>query len=118
MGIEVRSSVDGTKTYSVGDITVGRLYEFEGQCWEHVFLGPGPYRPAFHTDSDEVLYVVEGCGCMTINGMRMDYFPGKELYLPAGTSHGFEPRSRTHLFSVQTPPIVDLETGEADIHYE
>ncbi|MBI2173415.1 MAG: cupin domain-containing protein [Candidatus Aenigmarchaeota archaeon] len=117
MNISMLPDADGMKCYAAEDIRVQRVSEYDGQCEEHVFLPKGHYhRPVFHAMSDEELYVIRGSGSFTCGGVSHCYSPGSTFHIPRGVQHGFSAHTETVLFSLQKPPIVDLETGDADIH--
>ena len=118
MGISMLPDADSMKCYAVGDIKVQRVSHYGGRCEENVFLPAGhSHDGVFHARSDEELYVIRGTGTFTCGGESRYYSPGTTIQVPRGVQHGFSARTETVLFSLQEPQIVDLETGDADIHY-
>jgi mannose-6-phosphate isomerase-like protein (cupin superfamily) len=77
-------------------------------------LAPGSHFGAqYHSNSDEMDYVIQGQANATLNGKVILVKAGDMLYLPAGTVHDFEALGNENLqvFVVFAPPL-----GEKDRH--
>lgn len=75
------------------------------------------YRPHYHKNSIAIIYITSGTGTFCLGNEIMAYEAGKRIVIPAEVMHGFSTRSRTLFLSIQTPPILNAETGEVDLHY-
>ncbi|MGH7157332.1 MAG: cupin domain-containing protein [Candidatus Saccharimonadales bacterium] len=42
-----------------------------------------------HTDSDQILYLVDGAGTAVLDGVASDFNSGDLVFVPAGTMHNF-----------------------------
>lgn len=100
-------------------IKVWRDGEFRGTAYEYVEIPAGvKIKPSYHAIADERLEILEGSGLLLLKEKRIQYKPKKVFDVPHGTWHGFRAGETTLLLSMQTPQIIDWETGIMDIHYE
>ena len=42
-----------------------------------------------HTDSDQLLYLIDGMGTVVLDGVASDFNSGDLVFVPAGTRHNF-----------------------------
>jgi quercetin dioxygenase-like cupin family protein len=75
------------------------------------------YRPHYHKKSVAVIYMVLGEGVFVLGENEVPYRPGQRLDISANVPHGFLTKTRTLFLSIQSPPILNRETGEVDLHY-
>lgn len=76
------------------------------------------YSPHYHKKSSAVAYVISGTGLFQLTNDLIEYKPGMRITIPAGVVHGFKTKTRTLFLSIQSPPIINPENGEIDLHYE
>lgn len=76
------------------------------------------YRPHYHKNSSAIIYIILGYGKFLLDGESIEYNAGKRIVIPAGAMHGFHTQTRTLFLSIQTPPIIDPQSGQIDIYYE
>jgi|GEM_PF-4529009 quercetin dioxygenase-like cupin family protein len=85
---------------------------------EFVELQPNAlYRPHYHKKSSAVIYIIYGLGRFQLGSRLLDYKPGMRIDIPAGITHGFRTDTSTLFLSIQSPPIINTETNEIDLHY-
>jgi len=67
--------------------------------------------PHYHQDWDETVYGVEGEVAFTVTSVTQAIGPGKTLYIPRGTVHGFDNRSGKDAvcLAVLTPGVLGPE---------
>ena len=53
-----------------------------------------------------------------MNDRQAAYGPNDSFDVPKGTWHGFEIHEKTIMLSIQSKPILDLESGKIDIRYK
>src|SRR5579862_288693 len=75
------------------------------------------YRAHYHQQSSAVIYIIAGIGVMRLAKEQIEYKPGMRIDIPAGVIHGFKTESRTLFLSLQSPPIINPENREIDLHY-
>ncbi|RDI42085.1 cupin domain-containing protein [Aquicella lusitana] len=86
---------------------------------ELVVLQPqSRYRPHYHRHSAAVIYIVSGKGTFRLCNTDEEYYPGKRILIPAGLLHGFNTDTLTLFLSIQSPPILNRESGSVDLYYE
>ncbi len=73
----IRSLIDGSLTGSAG------IFELTIPPGSNV---PPPHS---HSNSEEVLYVLEGVRCYTVGAETRDLTPGAAMHTPKGTAHAF-----------------------------
>lgn len=76
------------------------------------------YRLHFHKKSSAVVYVISGTGLFQLAENLIEYHPGIRIDIPAEVLHGFKTKTPTLFLSIQSPPIINPENGEIDLHYE
>jgi quercetin dioxygenase-like cupin family protein len=76
------------------------------------------YSPHFHKNSSAVVYVISGTGFFQLAGNLIEYKPGIRIDIPAGVIHSFKTNTPTLFLSIQSPPIINPDNGEIDLHYE
>ena len=76
------------------------------------------YSPHTHKKSSAVVYVISGAGLFQLAENIIEYKPGIRIDIPAGVLHGFKTKTPTLFISIQSPPIINPENGEIDLHYE
>ena len=86
------------------------LLEAELVCYEP---GQGT-RTHFHTDQEEIYYIIEGSGSITIGDETTDVTAGDFVYSPADTPHSIATgEERMVMFFVKGPGRgVGVDTGE------
>jgi len=95
-----------------------RLGSFDNEMFELVELNVGQeYKPHIHKNSEAKLHVVIGNGTIIIDGEEKEYKPGNTFKINKGTSHGFKVNPQTLMLSIQSPAIVNTETGDIDFEY-
>ena len=67
------------RTY-LGHGTQSSVFVFQGH--------PGPFRRHVHETHDEIGYVLQGSGEVTVGGVTRPVKPGDVWVIPAGTAHG------------------------------
>ena len=86
---------------------------------EFVELQPqSEYSSHYHKKSSAVVYVISGTGLFQLAKNLIDYKPGIRIDIPAGVLHGFKTKTPTLFLSIQSPPIINPDNGEIDLHYE
>lgn len=86
---------------------------------EFVELQPeSEYSSHYHKKSSAVVYVISGKGTFQLAESIIDYKPGIRIDIPAGVLHGFKTKTATLFLSIQSPPIINPNNGEIDLHYE
>lgn len=75
------------------------------------------YQAHYHKESLAIIYIILGQGKFKLGQHNIDYRPGMRIEIPAGTLHGFHTMERTLFLSIQSPPIIDAESQEIDIHF-
>ena len=75
------------------------------------------YRPHYHENSSAVIYMILGEGMLVLGDNKLPYRPGMRLDIPAKVAHGFITHTKTLFLSIQSPPILNRETGKVDLHY-
>ncbi len=99
-------------------INVWQLGVFDNSMYELVELVEGQYYPPHkHNKSEAKLHIIFGKGIIIINKKENNYKKGDMFFIPKGISHGFRVKKQTLLLSINTPPIIDSETGEVDVEY-
>jgi quercetin dioxygenase-like cupin family protein len=88
--IDVRGAVDADKL--TADDVFKRTYLGHGsQSSVFVFQGhPGPFRKHIHITHDEIGYVLEGSGSVTVGETTRPVKPGDVWVIPANTPHSGE----------------------------
>ena len=76
------------------------------------------YRPHYHKNSTAVVYIISGTGLFRLADKLIEYQPGLRMVISAGVLHGFKTQTPTLFLSIQSPPIIDPENGQIDLHYE
>jgi quercetin dioxygenase-like cupin family protein len=76
------------------------------------------YIPHYHKNSSAIVYIISGTGLMQLKDNLIEYKPGTRISIPAGVMHGFKTTTRTLFLSIQSPPIINSQTGQIDLHYE
>ena len=76
------------------------------------------YSPHFHKKSSATVYIITGTGTFQLADNAIKYKPGVRIDIPAGALHGFKTKTPTLFLSIQSPPIMNPENGEIDLHYE
>lgn len=73
-----------------------------------------------HTDSDQVLYLIDGAGTAVLDGVASDFNSGDLVFVPAGTRHNFITKDGNEMKIITTysPPhhpdgFVQPTKGEA-----
>ena len=86
--VDVAAAVDADKL--TDDDVFKRTYLGHGsQSSVFVFQGhPGPFRTHVHETHDEIGYVLQGSGSVTVGGVTRPVKPGDVWVIPAGTPHG------------------------------
>lgn len=90
-----------------GHLSVRILLDLDGTAAAHAGLalleGDASMRVASHVhdEADEILYVEEGEGLMTVGDERVAVHPGSVLYIPHGLAHAFEPSGTSPFVAVQ-----------------
>ena len=79
----------------------------------HVTIAPHQTTSiSYHKISEEIYYVLSGCGIALLNGTRVQLRAGDFLRLPPGTTHGFitheEPLTMLDLHSPGSRPDHDV----------
>lgn len=82
-----------------------------------VKVGPGIQHEHCHLGSNATLIITKGSGRLLSDGVSYPVKEGDTVGIPKGAPHGFELNDGEHLefISVQSPPIIDRETGKVDI---
>lgn len=76
------------------------------------------YKLHFHKKSAAIIYIISGTGIFLLGSHAIDYHPGRRVIIPAGILHGFKTDTRTLFLSIQSPPIIDPQTQQIDLHYQ
>lgn len=76
------------------------------------------YQPHSHTHAAAVVWIISGTGDLLLGGQRLPYKAHQRFILPNGVPHGFHTQEATFFLSIQSPPIIDKNTGSIDIHYD
>ena len=76
------------------------------------------YAPHYHKKSAAIIYLIAGNGTIVLGAIEKTYQANQCITIPAGMRHGFKTNSETVFLSIQTPSIIDKQTGEIDIYYE
>ncbi len=74
------------------------------------------YPPHYHVMAQGYLHFIVGEGVISINEKESPYGPGSTFYIGREVKHGFTPKTRTLILSIQSPPVKDLNSEE-DILY-
>lgn len=80
---------------------------YAGLSTSTLSFDPGAAVPEHaHAQEEEVLFMVEGTGTLTVSGKSVSVGPGTALRIPAGARHAFEVTSPTPVKAVQfySPP--------------
>ncbi len=105
-------------TQSILDFISGRSIKQADEVVELVKLQPkSQYRLHYHQKSSAVLYMILGEGVFILGENEIPYKPEMRLDLPEKTPHGFLTDTETLFLSIQTPSILNRQTGEVDLHY-
>ncbi|STX51502.1 Cupin domain [Legionella busanensis] len=75
------------------------------------------YQPHYHKQSSAVIYIILGEGFFLSGKNEISYQPGMRFDLPEKTPHGFLTNTETLFLSIQTPPILNYQTGVMDLYY-
>jgi quercetin dioxygenase-like cupin family protein len=75
------------------------------------------YKPHYHKRSAAIIYIIVGSGVFQLNKDMIEYHAGIRIEIPVGALHGFVTKERTLFLSIQSPPILDAETGQVDLFY-
>jgi quercetin dioxygenase-like cupin family protein len=75
------------------------------------------YPPHIHHHSTAELYFIQGEGTLALDTVAQTYAPGKNVTVQKGVAHGFYASTQTLFLSIQTPPIIDPQTGKIDLEY-
>jgi quercetin dioxygenase-like cupin family protein len=75
------------------------------------------YTPHYHEKSSAVVYLISGMGLFQLADDLFEYKPGMRIDIPARVLHGFKTKTPTLFLSIQSPPIINPENGEIDLHY-
>lgn len=90
-----------------GHLEVRILLDLEGTAAEHaglaVLTGDETMEVAAHVHdlADEVLYVEEGEGVLTLGERSVEVHPGSVLYIPHGIEHAFQPSGDVGFRAIQ-----------------
>jgi quercetin dioxygenase-like cupin family protein len=69
-----------------------------------VFQGhPGPFRTHVHTTHDEIGYVLEGTGEVTVGGVTRPVKKGDVWVIPANTPHGGQFEDAPQVLFISSP---------------
>lgn len=126
MNYEIFKSIHHQRIVSkIHDEEIFDLYQcgiFNNNCTEEnvelVELQPlSEYRPHFHKKSSAVVYVISGTGFFQLAENSIAYKPGIRIDIPAGVIHGFKTNTPTLFLSIQSPPIINPDNGDIDLHY-
>jgi quercetin dioxygenase-like cupin family protein len=81
-------------------------------AWAHAVDIDGA-RPHFHRRSTELYYVLEGEGCVTMDGVGHPVRPGSIVHIPPGVVHGAQGRMRVLVVGIPDIAEDDLFFPEA-----
>lgn len=85
---------------------------------ELVILEPHTtYRPHYHKKSVAIIYIIQGDGVFLCGDRVEPYHKGQRFSIPETVKHGFQTNTETLFLSIQTPPILDRDTGQLDLYY-
>ena len=104
-GFELVESIDGRLDANV-EITLVKINK-EPQYPQHI-----------HKESDAYFIVISGEAIFITGDERKEVKAGDRVEVPRGMPHGFELKGKEALefISLQSPPILNTETGENDFH--
>jgi mannose-6-phosphate isomerase-like protein (cupin superfamily) len=105
-GYEVTASIDGN---AVPDREVSLVK----------ISRPGAYPQHVHKNSDAVFLIVSGTATLCSGRARIPVRPNDVVEVPRNLAHGFDLEEGKELVwvSIQSPPILDPETGDVDLHH-
>jgi quercetin dioxygenase-like cupin family protein len=75
------------------------------------------YQLHFHKQSAAIIYIISGTGFFQLDEKIIAYKPQMRIEVPTYVMHGFKTQSSTLFLSIQTPSIIDSDTGKIDLHY-
>lgn len=86
---------------------------------ERVVLSSNTSYPLhYHRSSDAFLLFLEGSGeVVDEHGDCYEFVEGSMVYFPANVRHGFNTKERVVFITVQSPPILNRESGEEDFFF-
>jgi mannose-6-phosphate isomerase-like protein (cupin superfamily) len=84
--------------------------EFDPAAWAHAVDIDGA-KPHFHQVATELYYVLEGEGCVTLDGERHEVRKGSLVHIPPRVVHSAEGRMRVLVVGI--PDISDADYFEA-----
>lgn len=97
------------------------LFNVAGSCQEIVELvelePAATYKSHYHEKSEAIIYIVSGKGVFILGEEEIAYDGSLRVSIPNKILHGFKTETRTLFLSIQSPPILNYETNEVDIHY-
>ncbi len=64
----------------------------------------------YHRLSEELYFVMEGEGCMEIDGEKREMGPGDGVLIPPGSWHQISARTRLRFLCCCAPPYADEDT--------
>ncbi len=119
MGKSILSEIPTTTLVgSPEPVTFYRLGFFNGSSYDLAELTESLfYPPHYHKRAEGWLHFVLGEGVLILDGKEMEYSSGFSCHVPKGVRHGFRPKTRTLILSIQTPPVKD-PNGKEDLHYD
>ena len=79
---DILTESDVFKRTYIGHGTQSSVFVFQGHA--------GPFRRHVHETHDEIGYVLQGSGSVTVGGVTRPVKPGDVWIIPAGTPHGGE----------------------------
>ncbi|MBA3661445.1 MAG: cupin domain-containing protein [Gammaproteobacteria bacterium] len=86
---------------------------------ELVALQPeSAYQTHYHEESAAVIYIISGIGIFQLAEKFINYKPGMRFTIPAAVLHGFTTKTHTLFLSIQSPPIINTDSGNIDLHYQ
>jgi quercetin dioxygenase-like cupin family protein len=101
--VDVRAAVEADKL--TADDVFKRTYLGHGtQSSVFVFQGhAGPFRKHVHVDHDEIGYVLEGTGSVTVGGVTRPVKKGDVWVIPANTPHGGQFEDAPQVLFISSP---------------
>jgi quercetin dioxygenase-like cupin family protein len=101
--VDVAAAVEADKL--TADDVFKRTYLGHGtQSSAFVFQGhPGPFRTHIHATHDEIGYVLEGTGSVTVGGVTRAVKKGDVWIIPANTPHGGQFEDAPQVLFISSP---------------
>jgi quercetin dioxygenase-like cupin family protein len=95
-GNTVLSGFDGVEEVSLlGPANDAEAISAGHLDWPHEFVlralrfSPGAFVPVHHRNEEEVIFIHQGCCCITVDGESLDLLPGDTLTTPIGSGRAF-----------------------------